>query len=83
MPNVHHIGPKVYVHQMTYPSTAFPLAERGTTQEIEYPFRCGQSVVIRLPFTTRAMAFGVWTGKVEESMALEGAIGAKWIGDVR
>ena len=79
MPNVHHLGPKIFVHQMTYPPGRFPLCERGATQEIEYPFRTGSSVVFRLPFSTRALSVGIWTGQVEETVALEGAIGARWL----
>jgi len=79
VPNVHHIGPKIYAHQMTYPPGSFPLCERGDTQEIEYPFRTGSSLVFRFPFTRRAMAVGVWTGKRDEEDALMGAIVARWI----
>lgn len=83
MPKVHHIGPKMFAHQMTYPpDKRYPLMEPGETQEIEYPFRSGRSLVFRVPFTTRALAVGVWTGIRDETDALEGAIGAKWITDV-
>ena len=78
MPHVHHIGPKIYVHQMTYPPGGFPLCERGETQEIEHPFRTGQSVVLRMPFSRRALAVGVWRGERDEDDALMGAIAARW-----
>lgn len=81
MPKVHHIGSKVYAHQMVYPPGKFPLVERGETQEIEYPFRTGHSVVMRAPFTRRALAVGLWRGKRDEDDALMGALGARWIGD--
>ena len=78
MPNVHHIGPKIFVHQMTYPPGRFPLCERGNTQEIEHPFRTGSSLVFRAPLTRRAVAVGWWTGQREEEDALMGALIARW-----
>lgn len=62
---------------MTYPSRKFPIMECGTTQEIEWPFRFGQGLVIRLPFTTKAVVVGRWIGDREEEEALSDAIGAR------
>lgn len=81
MPNVAHIGSKFFAHRMDYPSRKFPLAEPGFTQEIDYPYRTGKSLVMRLPFSTHAVCVGVWVGQEAEDEALTRAIGARWIGE--
>lgn len=65
---------------MSYPNTKFPLSEKGHTQEIEHPYRTGQSVVVRVPFTRRALVIGKWTGEKYEEDALTGAIGLRELG---
>lgn len=79
MPTVHHIGTKIYVHRMEYPPGRWPLAEVGDTQEIDWPFRTGKGVVIRLPFTRTAVCVGRWGRSIEEDDALTTAIGARWM----
>lgn len=79
MPNVAHIGPKIYAHRMEYPSRDFPIMERGDTQEIDWPFRTGKAIVARLPFTRRAVVLGVWVGQQFEDEALTDAIKARSI----
>lgn len=59
MPTTKDAG-RFFAHGMTYPSTDFPLVDKGVTQEIEHPFRLGKSVVLRAPFTRRAVVLGVW-----------------------
>ena len=80
MPAIHQIGPHYFVHKMSYPNTKFPLSEKGHTQEIEHPYRTGQSVVVRVPFTRRALVIGKWTGEKYEEDALTGAIGLRELG---
>ena len=77
MPQVHEIGTKYFTHQMRYPSTAFPLMESGTTQEIEEPYRQGKSWVFRLPMSTRAVVVGRWGDPLEEEQALRQAMGVR------
>lgn len=59
MPATKEIGP-FFLHVLRYPSTDFPLVERGTTQEIDHPFRKATSLVFRVPFRTRAFVVGKW-----------------------
>ena len=47
---------------LVYPRRDVPLTEVGETQESEFPWRMGKCRVFRLPFSTRAVALGKWTG---------------------
>lgn len=40
-----------------------PLLKRGIGQEEEFPWRTGECIIIRAPFTAFALAFGRWTGE--------------------
>lgn len=80
MPEVHNIGSNHFAHTMEYPTRAFPIIDRGSTQEIEWPYRTGRSVVIRVPFTRQAMVVGKWTGEKDEELALSEAIGVRELG---
>lgn len=64
-----------FAHMMKYPSRHHPLVERGSTQEITYPYRKAESWVVRLPLTRIAVAFGTWGDPVDEEYALARAIG--------
>lgn len=55
-----------FKHSLRYPSTSAPLIERGWTQESEEPWRKGHSIVLRLPFSTKAVAMGRWTSRETE-----------------
>ena len=69
---------------MQYPTTKHPLAERGTTHETDHPYREGRSLVLRLPFTTRAVALGVWmTSQGDEQDVLRRAVGSRDLGEYR
>lgn len=81
MPPVHQIGKKRFIQTMDYPSTDFPIIDRGYTQEIEWPYRKGDSLVLRIPFARKALVVGKWVGTVDEQDALETAVGARWVGD--
>lgn len=81
MPHVHHIGSKIYVHRMDYPPGKFPLTELGSTTEIDWPYRTGRCVVMRVPLTRHAVCIGLWGDPVDEEEALTGALAARWIGD--
>lgn len=56
----------LFAHLLEYPSRKVPLMERGWTQETEEPWRKGVSVVLRAPFTRRAVALGIWRSKGSE-----------------
>lgn len=77
MPELHQIGKHHFVHAMKYPTTRFPLIDRGDTQEIEDPYRYGRSLVMRLPFARSAFVVGRWTGEGTEDSGLRRAIGAR------
>jgi hypothetical protein len=70
---------RTFVHTMKYPSTDFPLMERGFSQEIDYPFRKGSSIVVRVPFSTTAVVVGWWGQPQDEDDALHSAIGSRFI----
>lgn len=63
-----HLGPvRLYVHSIfghlqRYAAryVDMPLIQRGETYEDEYPYRTGESVVLRLPLTNWAVIFGYW-----------------------
>jgi hypothetical protein len=74
MPQLHNIGKKHFFHTMKYPSTQFPLIEPGHTQEIEHPYRAGDALVVRLPFTRTAIVVGRWVAILREQDALASAI---------
>ena len=54
------------MHVLHYPSKDFPLVDRGTTQEIDYPFRKASSLLFRVPFRTNAVVVGKWGAPVED-----------------
>jgi len=73
MANPRDIGP-FYWHPLVYPVKPPVLWERAETQEIDYPFRGGAGVAIRLPFTRLALVLGKWIAQYEEGVALTNAI---------
>lgn len=79
MPNVTQLGPRIYAHPMEYPTTKFPLVDKGHTQEIDWPYRTGKGLVFRLPLTRRALVVGIWGKPVDEEIALTNAVAARWI----
>jgi hypothetical protein len=81
VPKVHDIGSKFYVHRMAYPSTKFPLSERGFTQEIDFPYRDGKCLVVRIPLTRQAVCVGVWGDDRDEEEALTDALRARTLTD--
>lgn len=81
MPPTHQIGKTRFIQTMDYPSRKFPLIDKGYTQEIEWPYRKGDSLVLRMPFGRRALVVGKWVKTMDEQDALESAVGARWVGD--
>lgn len=71
---------RVFVHRMTYPTKNHPLVEMGTTIETDHPFRAGKSVVLRVPFSTQAVAIGLWIGVGSEEDNLRRAVSARDLG---
>lgn len=70
-----------YWHTLTYPVKPKGLWEKAYTQEIDEPFRAGEAVAIRLPFTCKAVVIGRWVGSHAESEALTYAIRGRYLGD--
>lgn len=77
MPHVHQIGAQHFVHTMRYPTRDFPLIDKGETQEIEDPYRYGNSLVFRVPLSRAAIVVGKWTAQEPEDSALRRAIKAR------
>lgn len=59
MPTTKDVG-RFFTHRMEYPSTDFPLIDLGVTQEIDFPFRLGRSVIFRIPCLRHAVVVGRW-----------------------
>ncbi len=52
--------------------------ERGNSQETNWPFRVGRSIVIRVPFRRFALVIGKWSDtSLDEEQALLGALGGR------
>lgn len=58
MPETRDIG-RVYVHSFKYPLRGAPLFERANTNEVEWPYRRGRGVMLRIG-RFRAIALGRW-----------------------
>jgi hypothetical protein len=71
--NPRDIGP-FYWHTLVYPVKPPILWEKAETQEIDFPFRGGVGVSIRLPFTRLAIVIGHWNSSYDESQALTNAV---------
>src|SRR5437868_4612960 len=55
-----------------------PLVEFAPTQEIDYPYRIGRCVILRAPYSTRAIAIGRWVGReADEDAAMLRALQAR------
>lgn len=80
MPETHDLGP-LYVSHMRYlhKKAAPVLAERGTTHEIEHPWRRGRALVFRVPFTLLGLVVGLW-GRPGHEAATMNAIGCRELG---
>jgi hypothetical protein len=59
---------------LVYPVKPPVLWEKAETQEIDFPFRGGVGVSIRLPFTRLALVIGHWNASYDESQALTNAV---------
>ncbi len=64
-----------FLSTLTYAHRGLPWIERGDTQEIEWPYRRSRSLVIRLPFTLKALVVGRWGDPRPEMEALLHAVG--------
>lgn len=73
MANPRDVGP-FYWHTLVYPVKPPILWEKAETQEIDFPFRGGVGVSLRLPFTRLALVVGHWKSSYDESQALTNAI---------
>lgn len=81
MPKVHHIGKQHFVQYIDFPvKWGWKFAVKGWTQEIDEPFRTATPIIVRLPFH-KAVAFGKWTGQLEEEEALSAATGMRVLKD--
>lgn len=70
MAKVHEVGERYYWQRLYWHSESPPLIHRTTTQEIEWPYRHGACLVVRIPFTRVALVAGKWQGSKGEVEAL-------------
>lgn len=64
-----------YIHILNVEGPQF---ERTWTQEIQHPYRTGETVILRFPFTKLCIGFGKWSGALlTEEEALKAAVGAR------
>ena len=81
MPKVHNIGKTRFTQYIDFPvKWGWKIAVRGTTQEIEEPFRFATPLIVRLPFH-KALVFGKWQGQLDEEEALNKAIQGRVLSD--
>lgn len=74
MAETHDLG-RLYVHGMRVPWRTPPIQLRGTSHEVEEPWRIGRCVVLRLLLLPYALVIGWWgPGRsVEDVWAAEGS----------
>jgi hypothetical protein len=77
MAHVTELGSRLYFQRLYWHSDSPPLLHLTVTQEIEAPFREGRCLVVRIPFTKRALVFGRWVGKRRQLDALLAATGGR------
>jgi hypothetical protein len=77
MANTKDIG-SLYWHPTSYKIKPKELWEKAESQETEYPFRRGAAIIVRLPFSKKALVMGIWkeTG-FSESEALTSAVNGR------
>lgn len=82
MPKVHNIGKDKFIQLIDFPvEWGWKVAVKGWTQEIEFPFRTANPLIVRLP-NHKAIAFGTWTGQAEdEESALNNAMQGRVLTD--
>lgn len=69
---------QIYWHTIKYGIKPKELHEKAETQEIEFPFRNGKGIALRLPFSRHGLVIGKWkkTG-FTESEALTYAVNGR------
>jgi hypothetical protein len=83
MPKVHEIGKKHFLQILHNYKVQWGsrVVVKGTTQEIEPPFRTATPFILRLPFN-KALVLGKWSGKInDETYALNLAIQGRVLTD--
>ena len=50
----------LYWHGITYPVKPKELYEKAESQEIDFPFRHGKGIALRLPFSRKGLVIGKW-----------------------
>ena len=83
MPKVHELGKKHFLQILHNYKVQWNnrIAVKGTTQEIDPPFRTATPTIIRLPFD-KALVLGKWSGKIDsETDALNLAIHGRTLQD--
>lgn len=82
MPKVHNIGKRHFIQYFRFPAQwGCKFVVRGSTQEIEEPFRTSKPFMIRLPFY-RVLVIGKWTGQQpNEESALNNAMQGRVLTD--
>jgi hypothetical protein len=79
VPEVHNIG-RLFTHKFSYPSTDFPLIDRGKTQEVTWPYRVSRPLVFRLPKLRHGFVLGWWGPRLPEDVAMDRALSGALIG---
>lgn len=72
---------RYFITTRTYPSRRRPWIETGWTQEIEWPYRFGTGIVVRLPYTLTGIMIGQWQERKREEQALLTAVQGFWLED--
>lgn len=75
--NIHSVH-KFYWHILDYGYKPKSFIEKAETQLIDPPYKYGDGIAIRPPFSTKAVVIGLWKGTIEEETeALTRAINGK------
>jgi hypothetical protein len=75
----HDLG-NVYTTRVPYLDKESPLLEAGWSAEIEFPYRQGRCLAVRVPFTRRGFALGWWGPEGDEEETLVKAAGVRLLG---
>lgn len=82
MAHITDLGPHLYAQTLWWHTENPPLFHITHTTETEPPYRLGRCAVLRLPFSKRALALGVWVAEAKhEEDALLRSMDARVIRD--
>lgn len=72
---------RMFLTTRRYPTRRRPWVEFGWTQEIEWPYRFGTGIVVRIPYTLTGLMIGKWQERRREEHALLTAVQGFWMDD--